>query len=138
MKAYDFMCCNTKIGVFYVDEDCIGREYKIELIPKYLEIPTFLYLRMLHNGDFVIEDDMVRHFIKGRVMPRTRHNAEDILRRMGLSEYDPYLIAKQCRLSTTDDNYWVDFFGERMEDFHIKADDYLRNPHPLIAENERK
>ena len=134
MKEYNLMCCNTKVGTFYVDEDVYDREFRISLIPKYIGSPCMLGFKFLHK-DFELSDSMVRHFIKCRVVPRNRMNIDDILKRIGLSEYDDYLIAKHNKFACVNDKIWVDLYGERFEDVRPDAEIHLSKLDPIIAED---
>lgn len=130
-KEYDLMCCNTKIGIFRVDEDVPKRKFEMQIIKKYLSSKHLLGLRVLQTNGY-ISDEYVRHFIKHRVVPKNRQNIDEILERHGLSEYDGYLISKHWRLGTMKDRIWVNFYNERMEDFHPKAKIFIESTEPLI------
>lgn len=133
-EEYDLMCCNTKIGTFMVDENAVGRQFKMIVNPKYLPSKHLLGLRVLQT-DGIIPDEYVRHFIKHRVVPRNRQNIDEILERHSLSEYDGYLISKHWRLGAMKDRIWVNFYGEHMEDFHPKAKMFIESTEKLITDD---
>lgn len=133
-REYDFMCCNTKVGTFYVDEDVPKRKFKISLNPKYIHSRHMILMNTL-QVNYELDDEMVRHFMKRRVVPKYRDNIDEILRDLGMSEYDPYLIAKHNRVATMHDRLWVNYFNERMQDFHPKADLLLNSLDSIIEED---
>lgn len=56
---------------------------------------------------------MLYHFIEERCVPRTRVNINDLLKCMGLSEYNPYDIVRITHGVMVDDCYWLRFPEER-------------------------
>ena len=131
-KEYDFMCCNTKVGTFYVDESVPRRQFRISLNPKYMKSRHMILMKSL-QVDCELDDKAVRHFIQSRVVPKYRDNINEILENIGLSEYDSYMIAKHNRVATMHDRLWVNYNNERMQDFHPKAELLLENLDELIG-----
>lgn len=51
-------------------------------------------------------------FFKERTFPENRVNLKDILKQMGLKEYDPYLMCKKLKGRTEQDPYWIEFLED--------------------------
>lgn len=57
--------------------------------------------------NITIED--VKHLFSTRVMPRTRDNCIEVLKHIGVTFYDEYLICRKTNGATTDDYSWIRF-----------------------------
>lgn len=51
----------------------------------------------------------VLKWMEERCFPPNRIGVEDLLQKLGLKEYDPYMIAKRTQSRTIHDEFWVDF-----------------------------
>ena len=130
-EIYDLMMFNTPIGKFEIDDTNRGRHFKITLKQEFIGDFRLRTLTPLQK-DGVIEDEGVRTYIKGRVVPRNRTSIDRILKDMGLSEYDPYLIFRYNRGSKDTDDTWVRFNeNERFEDFHPRRRYYTADKDPV-------
>ena len=131
IESYDLMMFNTPIGKFEIDDTNRGRHFKITLKQEFIGDFRLRTLTPLQK-DGVIEDEGVRTYIKGRVVPRNRTSIDRILKDMGLSEYDPYLIFRYNRGSKDTDDTWVKFNeDERFEDFHPRRRYYTEDKDPV-------
>ena len=131
IESYDLMMFNTPIGKFEIDDTNRGRHFKITLKQEFIGDYRLRTLTPLQK-DGVIEDEGVRTYIKGRVVPRNRTSIDRILKDMGLSEYDPYLIFRYNRGSKDTDDTWVKFNeDERFEDFHPRRRYYTVDKDPV-------
>lgn len=72
--------------------------------------------------DKVTFDD-VYDWLEYRCFPRTRANCKELLKRMGLSAYDPLDIIHVTHGMLWDDYIWVKFEGEEIEYKDIKLRD---------------
>ncbi len=54
----------------------------------------------------------ITEYYEERVFPSRRVNREDLLKDLGLSLYDPYLICRETHGVLYDDECWVRFPGE--------------------------
>lgn len=131
IESYDLMMFNTPIGKFEIDDTNRGRHFKITLKQEFIGDFRLRTLTPLQK-DGVIEDEGVRTYIKGRVVPRNRTSIDRILKDMGLSEYDPYQIFKYNRGSKDTDDTWVKFNeDEKFEDFHPRRRYYTPDKDPV-------
>lgn len=62
-------------------------------------------------------------FFEDRCFPRTRANCDELLKELGLKEYNPYLICIKTRGQQWDDFYWIRFKGDIVEYKDIKLRD---------------
>lgn len=130
-EIYDLMMFNTPIGEFQVENTDRGRRFNITLKQEFIGDFRLRTLTPLQK-DGLIDDEGVRTYIKGRVVPRNRTSIDRILKDMGLSEYDPYLIFRHNRGSKDTDDTWVKFnAGERFEDFHPRRRYYTEDKDPV-------
>ena len=56
----------------------------------------------------VIYDDVIK-FFKLRTVPKSRQSIQDILKEVGLKEYDPYLLCKKFGGRIAHDDKWIEF-----------------------------
>lgn len=137
-EKYDLMMFNTKIGEFQIDDTVVPRQFRIVMLEKF--IGDFrLEILNVRQKDGIVDDKGVREFIKSRVVPRNRVSIDKLLKRIGLSEYDPYLIFKYNRGSCGKDDTWVKFNDEdKFQDFHPRRfyyDKSKENVEPVIFNN---
>lgn len=131
IEVYDLMMFNTPIGEFQVENTDRGRRFKIALKQEFIGDFRLRTLTPLQENG-VIDDEGVRTYIKGRVVPRNRTSIDRILKDMGLSEYDPYQIFKYNRGSKDTDDTWVKFNeDEKFEDFHPRRRYYTPDKDPV-------
>lgn len=106
-----------EIGKF-IEEYNPRRTVRIELgslVMENLYDIRFLYFSQ-YEHDGVLEDKETREWVKRRVFPKTRMNADELLRELGLSEYDPIEILKKNQGACCKDQIWIEFIpGLRFE-----------------------
>ena len=54
----------------------------------------------------------VLDFFESRTFPRNRVSIDDILKSMGLKEYDPYKMCKKLQGRTEQDDFYIDFLED--------------------------
>ena len=59
-------------------------------------------------------------FFESRCFPKTRGNADELLRLLGLSSYNPLAIVRKTRGQQFDDFYWIRFEGDTVDYEDIK------------------
>ena len=67
---------------------------------------------ILHRAFGVIEDPTwndFENFLRDRCFPQTRGNCKELLREMGLTDYDPLQIAEKTKGRLADDEMWLRF-----------------------------
>lgn len=67
---------------------------------------------ILHRAFGVIEDPTwndFENFLRDRCFPQTRGNCKELLREMGLTDYDPLQIVEKTKGRLADDEMWLRF-----------------------------
>lgn len=109
---------NTTIEVIHYDKivakmyvDWPSKEVHVEQYSKdkiVIPFPTM--------GDKVIvSTEKFVDYLESRCFPRTRHNADELLKMMGLSHYNPFKIVKVTHGVIFDDYVWLRFEGEDLK-----------------------
>lgn len=87
-EIYDILNGNDKIGKFI-----IGKTLKVEIMDGINPVSVpFDFRNEYINGQRVFNGKAVDEFIKDKIIPSGRQNLCDILREVGISEYDPLKI----------------------------------------------
>ena len=129
VNEYAMMWKNRRLGTFFEIYDR-KRSFQIEFPDNILQElrsdevklgHPFLKLRLRLNSEGYIDDEGVRLFISFRVMPKNRINCDEVLRELGLSEYDQYSIFKKNNGACLKDDLWVNFDDVSYDEFHPRA-----------------
>lgn len=89
------------VGILTYDTD--KKEFSFEYKGK----TNYTYRAMQKiNGD-KNDKDWLKQTLFNRIFPRDRVDAREILRGMGLKEYDEWEIIKKCRLFCVNDSIWM-------------------------------
>lgn len=72
---------------------------------------------------FGLNAESLHHLLESRCFPRTRANAKDLLKALGLKHYTPLGIVKKTRGLQNDDFYWLRFKGDNAKWDDIKLRD---------------
>lgn len=92
------------IGYFNVEYDSLGeRKYSADL---FADSESFV-LRPDKNGH--ITHEKIKMWIAERVVPKNRIGINELLHKMGLSEYDELCILKYTSARHTSDTCFIDF-----------------------------
>jgi len=90
------------IGYFNVDYSAEGRKLSVDLFKK-----SSAFVLAAKNGR--VEGRPLEQWISERIVPPTRIGIDDLLKQMGLSEYDPLSILKFTSARHTSDTCIIDF-----------------------------
>lgn len=96
-------------------------EHEIQLEAEWLDSVQIRDISNLGDSNGYIDPVGTEVFISERVIPKTRVNIEDILKEMGMSEYDAWEIFRKKYGRTYADYIYVDF------DNHGKGNRLLKN-----------
>lgn len=91
---------------------------------KYLPLGMYSYENWSINHKPSHED--IVFWLEDRVVPKERANIDEILKVMGLIDYDFWELCRRTRAMCMEDYFWLSK-GERYEDVHIR----------YLAENNR-
>jgi len=91
------------VGFFNADYSIDGEQFSAELFK-----PSMSFILMPDNEGKVTHEQ-IKDWIYERIVPPTRIGIDDLLRQMGLSEYDQFSILKYTSARHTSDNCTIDF-----------------------------
>lgn len=100
------------VGYFNVDFSVDGRKITADLFK-----PSRAFVLMPDENGHVTHERM-KLWLYERVTPPTRIGIDDLLRQMGLSEYDQLSILKYTSGRHATDEGWIDFSAPIEEDQH--------------------
>lgn len=67
------------------------------------------------NPDGPISKDELDRWLKWRVFPQTRANANELLKGLGLNSYNRWAIVRKTHGVMADDEIWLEFKGENLQ-----------------------
>lgn len=118
---------DVSVGDFIYDTN-----YKKFTFTKYEEIvdrkylPLGMYSYENWNITYKPSHEDIVFWLEDRVVPKERANIDEILKVMGLIDYDFWELCRRTRAMCMEDYFWLSK-GERYEDVHIR----------YLAENNR-
>ncbi|MFM9276722.1 hypothetical protein ACI1P2_01655 [Paenibacillus sp. p-8] len=114
-EKYPFMYKEEVIGSFMIDCDHEGQYiYSLDM-NREDHIPWAFKDR---NGRFIPPDAgrlhhaVIKTWLEERIFPPERQNAEDLLKELGLPEYDTVAVLKKTRGAVPGNPYWIKFHPE--------------------------
>lgn len=128
-NEYPMFLQTLRIGTF-IEEFNPKRTVSIELndlVMNNLLDPRFVYFSQYEKGGR-LDDKATREWINRRVFPKTRQNGDQLLKEMGLSEYDQIEIFKKNEGGCCKDSIWVQFTEMTFEELYPEPDRILDNP----------
>lgn len=88
---------------------------------------TYWYAHPFNLNPLTTENLML--YFRERIFPENRGNAKEILRYLGISHYDPYLIVRKTHGVSISDFVWLQFDDEPVLDYEkIKIRDGHNSP----------
>lgn len=96
---------NKVIGHLYLDDNKVA---KIELNPKanVNSIPAHFRPSYL-NRVYTIDNSQVHKWVGTRIPPQYRQDISDVLKSLGLNEYDEYKMFKAYKGKSVRDDYYI-------------------------------
>ena len=91
------------IGYFNIDFSVEGQRLSAELIK-----PSESFV-LLSDKDGIVTHEQMKEWLFERIVPPTRIGIGDLLKQMGLSEYDQLSILKYTSARHTSDECMIDF-----------------------------
>ena len=116
-NEYPIYLVKTKVGNF-IEEYNPARKVSIQLdkiVLDNLYDIRFAYFSQ-YEQDGMLDDKATREWINRRVFPKTRMNKDNLLKEMGLSEYDQIEILKWNMGTCAKDQFWIKFEDVEFED----------------------
>lgn len=110
VKVGDFIYdTNTKKFRFTKYDEIVSRKY----------LPLGMYSYVNWNIDYKPTHDDIVFWLKDRVVPEERANIDEILKAMGLIDYDFWELCRRTRAMCMEDYFWLSK-GEKYEEVHIR------------------
>ena len=111
--TYDFFDKDKKIGVLTIDLNS-NNEYIFELdITDDSHLPWGFSDR---EGNYISKErnknlhrKIIKNWLEERVFPKERHNADELLEEIGLTEYDLVAVLKSTEAKSIYDDFWINF-----------------------------
>lgn len=107
---------NTKKFNFIKYDEITDRKY----------LPLGMYSYKNWNVEYKPSHDDIVFWLEDRVVPKERANIDEILKVMGLIDYDFWELCRRTRAMCMEDYFWLSK-GEKYEEVHIR----------YLAENNR-
>ncbi|SFD28274.1 hypothetical protein [Clostridium uliginosum] len=120
IEKYILMCKDVPVGDLIYNTNT--KEFSFE---KYDEItnrkylPLGMYSYKNWNIDYEPSHDDIVFWLEDRVVPKERANIDEILKVMGLIDYDFWELCRRTRAMCMEDYFWLSK-GEKYEDVHIR------------------
>ena len=96
------------VGFFNVSYSVDGRTFTADLFA-----PSMAFI-LMPDGQGHVTHEKIKSWLIDRIVPPTRIGIDDLLRQMGLSEYDQLSILKYTSAKHASDAGWIDF-SENLE-----------------------
>lgn len=101
---------NSVIGYFYlydnnVAEITLDPKVNVNIIPAHFR-PSYL------NKVYTIDNNQVQKWVGTRIPPQYRQDISDVLKSLGLNEYDEYKIFKAYKGKSVRDDYYIEKIDE--------------------------
>lgn len=100
---------NTRKFNFVKYDEIIDRKY----------LPLGMYSYKNWNIDYKPSHDDIVFWLEDRVVPKERQNIDEILKVMGLIDYDFWELCRRTRAMCMEDYFWLSK-GEMYEEVHIR------------------
>ncbi|WP_252234749.1 hypothetical protein [Clostridium sp. ZS1] len=127
IDKYMLMCKDTPIGDIIYDTNTKKFSFiKYDEITDRKYLPLGMYSYQNWNIDYKPSHDDIVFWLEDRVVPKERANIDDILKVMGLIDYDFWELCRRTRAMCMEDYFWLSK-GEAYEKVHMR----------YLAENNR-
>ncbi len=119
-----------KFDVMFFDEVIAS----VDLKPKEGDSPYVInYIKGFNkqfspNPEGYITKEELERWLKWRVFPPTRVNADELLASLGLTSYNRWAIVRKTHGVMADDEIWLRFKGENLKHRDITLRSYLYYP----------
>lgn len=120
IDKYVLMCKDIPVGDFIYDTNTKQFNFiKYAKIRerKYLPLGTYSYENW--NVDYKPLNEDIIFWLEDRVVPKERANIDEILKVMGLIDYDFWELCRRTRAMCMEDYFWISK-GEKFQEVHIR------------------
>lgn len=127
IDKYILMCKDVPVGDLIYDTNTKEFSFvKYDEITERKYLPLGMYSYKNWNIDYKPSHDDIVFWLEDRVVPKERANIDEILKVMGLIDYDFWELCRRTRAMCMEDYFWLSK-GEKYEGVHIR----------YLAENNR-
>lgn len=120
IDKYVLMYQDIKVGDFIYDTNTKKFSFKkYDNITNRQYLPLGMYSYKNWNVDYKPTNEDIVFWLEDRVVPKERANINDILKAMGLIDYDFWELCRRTRAMCMEDYFWLSK-GEKYEDVHIR------------------
>lgn len=120
IDKYILMCKNISVGDFCYDTNTKKFSFvKYDEITNRKFLPLGMYSYENWNVDYKPSHDDIVFWLEDRVVPKERANIDEILKAMGLIDYDFWELCRRTRAMCLEDYFWLSK-GEKYEEVHIR------------------
>ena len=120
IDKYVLMYQNVSVGDFIYDTNTKEFSFtKYDEIVDRQYLPLGMYSYENWNINYKPTNDDIVFWLEDRVVPKERANIDDILKAMGLIDYDFWELCRRTRAMCMEDYFWLSK-GEKYEDVHIR------------------
>ncbi|KYH34428.1 hypothetical protein CLTEP_16610 [Clostridium tepidiprofundi DSM 19306] len=120
IDKYVLMCRDVPVGDLVYDTNTRKFRFaKYDSIKDRKYLPLGMYTLENWNIDYQPTHDDIVFWLKDRVVPKERANIDDILRAMGLIDYDFWELCRRTRAMCMEDYFWLSK-GEKYEEVHLR------------------
>ncbi len=92
---------------------------RYENVTNRTHLPLGMYSYINWNHNYKPTHDDIVFWLSDRVVPKERQNIDEILRVMGLIDYDMWELCRRTRAMCMEDYFWLSK-GEKFEEVHIR------------------
>jgi hypothetical protein len=120
IDKYILMCKDIPSGDLIYDTNT--REFsfmKYDEITERKYLPLGMYSYKNWNVDYKPSHDDIVFWLEDRVVPKERANIDEILKVMGLIDYDFWQLCRKTRAMCLEDYFWLSK-GEKYEEVHLR------------------
>lgn len=120
IDKYVLMNGNIPVGDFIYDTNTKKFSFqKYDIIVNKGNIPLGMHSYKNWNLEYKPTHEDIVFWLSDRVVPKERQNIDEILKAMGLNDYDMWELCRRTRVMCMEDYFWLSK-GEKYEDVHIR------------------
>ncbi|WP_461206325.1 hypothetical protein [Clostridium sp. DL1XJH146] len=120
IDKYILMCADIQVGDLTYDTNT--RKFffsKYDNIEEKKYLPLGMYTYKNWNINYKPTHEDIMFWLEDRVVPKERANIDEILKVMGLIDYDFWELCRRTRAMCMEDYFWLSK-GEKYEEVHMR------------------
>lgn len=120
IDKYTLMCKDVAVGDLIYDTNI--KKFSFEKYDKITDrqyLPLGMYSYVNWNIEYKPTHEDIIFWLEDRVVPKERANIDEILKVMGLIDYDFWELCRRTRAMCMEDYFWLSK-GEKYEEVHLR------------------